>query len=54
MFVRLTEQLEADCGLLESLRVMDYSLLLGIHYRGGGHHLTPLTTDRVSTDHQTY
>ena len=26
---------------------MDYSLLLGIHYRGG-QHLTPLTTDRVS------
>ena len=45
---RLTEQLEADCALLESLRVMDYSLLLGIHYRSGGHHLTPLTTDRVS------
>ena len=45
--IRLTEQLEADCALLESLRVMDYSLLLGIHYRGG-HHLTPLTTDRVS------
>lgn len=33
---RFTEQLEADCALLESLRVMDYSLLLGVHSRSGG------------------
>ena len=26
-------QLKLDCELLEELRVMDYSLLLGIHYR---------------------
>ena len=26
-------QLETDCWLLEQLRVMDYSLLLGIHFR---------------------
>ena len=29
--------------------MMDYSLLLGMHYRGG-HHLTPLTTDRVRSN----
>lgn len=43
---RLTEQLAADCALLEALRVMDYSLLLGVHYRRGLQP-TPLTTDRV-------
>lgn len=43
---RLTEQLAADCQLLEALRVMDYSLLLGVHYRGGPH-ATPVNTDRV-------
>ena len=43
---RLTEQLAADCALLEALRVMDYSLLLGVHYCRGLQP-TPLTTDRV-------
>lgn len=31
---RLMQQIKADCVLLESLRVMDYSLLLGVHFRG--------------------
>lgn len=26
-------QLHADCALLEELKVMDYSLLLGVHVR---------------------
>jgi len=29
----LLNQLEIDCRLLEELQVMDYSLLLGVHYR---------------------
>lgn len=29
---QLMEQLQRDCALLESLHVMDYSLLLGVHY----------------------
>ncbi|GBG74295.1 hypothetical protein CBR_g18706 [Chara braunii] len=38
---RLVRQLEADCQFLEEQRIMDYSLLLGLHYRsskrqGGG------------------
>jgi hypothetical protein len=27
------QQLKADCALLEACRIMDYSLLLGVHYR---------------------
>jgi len=30
---RLMYQLQADCNLLEQCRIMDYSLLLGVHYR---------------------
>lgn len=30
---RLMHQLKADCELMESCRVMDYSLLLGVHFR---------------------
>lgn len=30
---KLMRQLAADCRLLEEMRVMDYSLLLGVHYR---------------------
>ena len=29
---QLMKQLQRDCALLESLHVMDYSLLLGVHY----------------------
>ena len=31
---RLQGQLEADASFLEAMNVMDYSLLLGVHYRG--------------------
>lgn len=45
---RFERQLRADCALLEALRVMDYSLLLGIHSRsGGGLASTPQHTDAV-------
>ena len=40
-------QVAADCALLEELKVMDYSLLLGVHYRSGGYRSTPLATDKV-------
>ena len=30
---KLMNQLQIDCALLEELQVMDYSLLLGVHYR---------------------
>ena len=33
---QLMEQLARDCALLESLNVMDYSLLLGVHYLSWG------------------
>ena len=33
---QLMGQLGRDCALLESLRVMDYSLLLGVHYLSWG------------------
>lgn len=33
---QLMGQLGRDCALLESLRVMDYSLLLGMHYLSWG------------------
>ena len=45
---RLMTQLAADCSLLEELRVMDYSLLLGIHARSSGWTSSPHATDRVS------
>ena len=44
---RLMTQLAADCALLEELRVMDYSLLLGIHSRSSGWTSSPHATDRV-------
>lgn len=40
-------QLKADCALLEELRVMDYSLLLGIHSRSTGWLSSPHATDKV-------
>lgn len=41
-------QLAADCALLEELRVMDYSLLLGVHSRSAeGYTSAELITDRV-------
>ena len=40
-------QLAADCALLEELRVMDYSLLLGIHSRSTGWLSSPHATDKV-------
>ena len=33
---RLMEQIQKDCALLEALRVMDYSMLLGVHYLSWG------------------
>ena len=44
---RLMTQLAADCALLEELRVMDYSLLLGIHSRSTGWLSSPHATDKV-------
>ncbi|KAK9917488.1 hypothetical protein WJX75_004962 [Coccomyxa subellipsoidea] len=43
---RLMDQLAADCSLLEELRVMDYSLLLGVHYRSTGWASSPPATDK--------
>ncbi|EIE18182.1 PIP5K-domain-containing protein [Coccomyxa subellipsoidea C-169] len=43
---RLMDQLAADCALLEELRVMDYSLLLGVHYRSTGWASSPPATDK--------
>ncbi len=47
MLCRLLRQLQADCALLTELRVMDYSLLLGVHYRSPGYQTSPQVTDRV-------
>ena len=44
---RLSVQLKKDCELLEELRVMDYSLLLGIHFRNPGYASSPPATDKV-------
>ena len=41
------KQLAADCSLMEELRVMDYSLLLGVHYRSPGYASSPQVTDKV-------
>ncbi|KAL3135393.1 hypothetical protein ABBQ32_007577 [Trebouxia sp. C0010 RCD-2024] len=43
---RLMKQLAADCSLMEELRVMDYSLLLGVHYRSPGYASSPHVTDK--------
>ena len=32
LYKKLMRQIQADAGLLERVHVMDYSLLLGIHY----------------------
>lgn len=41
-------QLAADCGFLEAAHVMDYSLLMGVHYRSAGEApASPLHTDKV-------
>ena len=42
------KQLAADCALMEELRVMDYSLLLGVHYRSPGYASSPQVTDKAS------
>ena len=47
---RLLRQLQADCALLTELRVMDYSLLLGVHYRSPGYQTSPQITDRVRSN----
>ncbi|RWR75004.1 Phosphatidylinositol-4-phosphate 5-kinase [Cinnamomum micranthum f. kanehirae] len=41
----LLEQIEIDSRFLESQHIMDYSLLLGVHYRAP-HHLRPLASNR--------
>ena len=50
---RLAFQLQKDCQLLEELRVMDYSLLLGLHFRNPDYGSTPHATDKVgwTSDH---
>ena len=46
---RLLDQMAADCSFLEDSRVMDYSLLLGVHYRSyGDTSASPINTDKVS------
>ena len=42
------KQMAADCKLMEELRVMDYSLLLGVHYRSPGYTSSPQVTDKAS------
>ena len=45
---RVSSQLSADCGFLEDIRVMDYSLLMGVHCRYYGETSgSPLNTDKV-------
>ena len=44
----LMEQICADAAILEKLHVMDYSLLLGIHYVDWGNNWFPPRTDHVS------
>lgn len=41
---KLHDQLEHDCVLLEDMNVMDYSLLLGVHYRKKGLEAIPELT----------
>ena len=36
------------CKLMEELRVMDYSLLLGVHYLSPGYTSSPQVTDKAS------
>ena len=43
---RLVWQLREDCKLLEQLKVMDYSLLLGVSFCSPGYASSPIT-DRV-------
>eukprot|EP00884_Botryococcus_braunii_P012486 jgi/Botrbrau1/21238/Bobra.39_2s0036.1 len=43
---RLMWQLAEDCALLEELKVMDYSLLLGVHYRTTNYFSSPPATDK--------
>ncbi|GAY65055.1 hypothetical protein CUMW_238290 [Citrus unshiu] len=45
MFVSLCRQIEIDSKFLEAQQIMDYSLLLGVHYRAP-QHLRSLTTIR--------
>ncbi|KAK9815279.1 hypothetical protein WJX72_000998 [[Myrmecia] bisecta] len=49
---RLMWQLQQDCALLEDLKVMDYSLLLGVHHRSGGYTSSPPATDREDDDEE--
>ncbi|GAB4813493.1 hypothetical protein N2152v2_000539 [Parachlorella kessleri] len=52
---RLLDQMRADCGFLEDSRVMDYSLLLGVHYRSfGDTSASPVNTDKEDDGDATY
>ena len=44
---KLLEQMQIDCALLEELQVMDYSLLLGVHYRDAGKAPGPAGPERL-------
>ncbi|XP_039066116.1 phosphatidylinositol 4-phosphate 5-kinase 9-like isoform X1 [Hibiscus syriacus] len=43
----LLRQIETDSKLLESQHIMDYSLLLGVHYRAPRHLRSPISYNRV-------
>lgn len=45
MFVSFCRQIEIDSKFLEAQQIMDYSLLLGVHYRAP-QHLRSLMTIR--------
>lgn len=51
LYNKLMKQIQADAGLLERMRVMDYSLLLGIHYTEDPDTI-PLSHDQVLSDPQ--
>jgi hypothetical protein len=42
-------QIEQDCEFLEARGIMDYSMLLGLHFRAPQLYPTPLSSDPSST-----
>ncbi|OVA19773.1 Phosphatidylinositol-4-phosphate 5-kinase [Macleaya cordata] len=48
-FQEFQRQVDRDCELLEQERIMDYSLLVGLHFRDASYNRDPLLTDGQSS-----
>ncbi|PIM99325.1 Phosphatidylinositol-4-phosphate 5-kinase [Handroanthus impetiginosus] len=53
LFQEFCSQVDRDCDFLEQERIMDYSLLIGIHFRDVSHSGEPLNTEANGSEART-